>query len=58
MTIDAISHEDLLHYRLQAILKTNNFLNFSYVGVIDGEHFYNISGNIVSISQIIDVKLL
>ncbi len=52
MSIDAISHKDLMHYRLQAILKNNTFPNFSYVGVHDGEHMYNIAGHIVPVTQI------
>lgn len=52
MTIDAISHKDLMHYRLQALLRDNDFQDFSYVGIHGGEHIYNISGNIVPVSQI------
>jgi hypothetical protein len=52
MTIDSISHKDLMHYRLQALIRDNDFLDFSYVGVHNGEHIYNIAGNIVPVSQI------
>lgn len=51
-TIDSISHKDLLHHKLQAILRDNNLPELSYVGVFDGEHVYNIAGNLVPISQI------
>lgn len=50
--IDAISHKDLMHYRLQAILRDNHFEDFSYVGVHNGEHIYNIAGHIVPVTQI------
>jgi len=52
MTIDAISHKELLHHQLQAILRDNNYSDFSYVGVINGEHIYNIAGNLVPVNQI------
>ena len=50
--INAISHKDLMHHRLQAILRDNNFKDFSYVGVQNGEHVYNIAGHIVPVTQI------
>lgn len=52
MTIDKISHNELMHHRLQAILRDNHFPDLSYVGVVNGEHTYSISGNLVSVSQI------
>lgn len=52
MTIESISHTDLMHHRLQAILRDNNFPDFSYVGVYNDEHVYNIAGNLVPVSQI------
>jgi hypothetical protein len=56
MTIDSISNQNLLHYKIQAILRANTFEDFSYVGVIDGEHTYNISGNLVPVSCIEDIE--
>jgi hypothetical protein len=56
MTIDSISNNELLHYKLQSILREHNFSDFSYVGVVNGEHTYNISGNIVPVSQIEDIE--
>lgn len=50
--IEAISHKDLMHHRLQAILRDNHFDDFSYVGVHNGEHVYNIAGHIVPVTQI------
>lgn len=50
--IDAISHKDLMHHRLQAVLQEHHFQDFSYVGVQNGEHVYNIAGNIVPVTQI------
>jgi len=58
MTTDAISYKDLMHHRLQAVLRDNNFQNFSYVGVHGGEHIYNISGNLVPISQIEELDVI
>lgn len=52
MTFDSISHKDLMHHRLQAIIRDNNFKDLEYVGVINNDHVYNISGNLVSVSQI------
>ena len=55
-TIDKISYGDLMHYKMQAILREHNFSDFSYVGVINGEHIYLISGNLVPVSQIQDIE--
>lgn len=52
MTIEAVSYKDLMHYRLQALLRDNNFPDFSYAGIHGGEHIYNIAGNLVPVSQI------
>ena len=56
MTIDSISNQNLLHYKIQAILRANTFEDFSYVGVIDGEDTYNISWNLVPLSCIEDIE--
>lgn len=52
MNIDSISYRDLLHYKLQAILRDNKISDLSYVGVFDGGYIYNIAGNLVPVSQI------
>lgn len=57
MSIDAISYKDLMHYKLQAILRDNDIPGLSYVGDYHGEHLYNICGNILSTSKISKFEL-
>lgn len=58
MTIDSVSYKDLLHYKIQAAMKKYKFNDFSYVGVLNGEHTYNICGNIVPVTSIEDFDLV
>jgi hypothetical protein len=56
MTIDKISRQELIHHRLQAILREHTFCDFSYVGLLNGEHYYNIDGNIVPLDRIQNIE--
>lgn len=56
MTIEKISRQELMHYKMQAILREHSFSDFSYVGLLGGEHHYNINGNIVPLSRIQNIE--
>jgi hypothetical protein len=55
MTIDKISKGELIHYMLQAIIRDNDFCDFSYVGPLDKDHYYNFNGRVVPVSRINNV---
>ena len=40
-----MTKSELIHYRLQAMLRENSFSDLSYLGIRDDVHWYNIGGN-------------
>ena len=47
---------ELIHYRLQAMLRENSFSDLSYLGVRDNVHWYDIVGNEVPVDAIEELE--
>ena len=47
---------ELIHYRLQAMLRENSFSDLSYLGIRNGVHWYNIGGNEVPVDAIEELE--
>ena len=47
---------DLIHYRLQAMLREHNFSDLAYLGVREGEHWYSVDGHEVPVTAIEELE--
>ena len=47
---------ELIHYRLQAMLREHSFSELSYLGIRDDVHWYNIGGNEVPVDAIEELE--
>ena len=47
---------ELIHYRLQAMLREHSFSDLSYLGVRDNVHWYDIGGNEVPVDAIEELE--
>jgi hypothetical protein len=52
------SNSELMHMRLQAWLKEYKCDDIEYLGERDGEHYYRISDNEVSVSNIEELEMV
>jgi hypothetical protein len=52
------SNPELMHMRLQAWLREYKCDDIEYLGERDGEHYYRIADNEVSVSNIEDLELV
>jgi len=43
---------ELIHYRLQAMLREHTFSDLAYLGIRDDVHWYNIGGHEVPVDSI------
>jgi len=51
-----MTKSELIHYRLQAMLRENSFSDLSYLGIRDDVHWYNIGGNEVPVDAIEELE--
>ena len=51
-----MTKSELIHYRLQAMLRENSFSDLSYLGMRDNVHWYNIGGNEVPVDAIEELE--
>ena len=51
-----MTKSELIHYRLQAMLRENSFSDLSYLGIRDDVHWYNIGGNEVPVDAIQELE--
>ena len=51
-----MTKSELIHYRLQAMLRENSFSDLSYIGIRDDVHWYNIGGNEVPVDAIEELE--
>ena len=51
-----MTKSELIHYRLQAMLRENSFSDLSYLGIRNGVHWYNIGGNEVPVDAIEELE--
>ena len=47
---------ELIHYRLQAMLRENSFSDLSYLGIRNDVHWYDIGGNEVPVDAIEELE--
>ena len=47
---------ELIHYRLQAMLRENSFSDLSYLGIRNNVHWYDIGGNEVPVDAIEELE--
>ena len=47
---------ELIHYRLQAMLREHSFSDLSYLGIRNDVHWYNIGGNEVPVDAIEELE--
>jgi|TARA_B100000287_G_scaffold168020_1_gene158526 hypothetical protein len=47
---------ELIHYRLQAMLREHSFSDLSYLGIRNDVHWYNIGGNEVPVDSIEELE--
>ena len=47
---------ELIHYRLQAMLRENSFSDLSYLGIRNDVHWYNIGCNEVPVDAIEELE--
>ena len=46
---------ELIHYRLQAMLREHSFSDLSYLGIRNDVHWYDIGGNEVPVLSLIHI---
>ena len=51
-----MTKSELIHYRLQAMLRENSFSDLSYLGMRDDVHWYDIGGNEVPVDAIEELE--
>ena len=51
-----MTKSELIHYRLQAMLRENSFSDLSYLGMRDNVHWYDIGGNEVPVDAIEELE--
>ena len=51
-----VKKSELIHYRLQAMLRENNFSDLADVGVRDGEQWYSVGGHEVPVNAIEELE--
>ena len=51
-----VKKSDLIHYRLQAMLRENTFSDLAYLGVREGEHWYSVDGHEVPVTAIEELE--
>ena len=51
-----MTKSELIHYRLQAMLRENSFSDLSYIGMRDNVHWYDIGGNEVPVDAIEELE--
>ena len=51
-----MTKSELIHYRLQAMLRENSFSDLSYLGIRNDVHWYNIGGNEVPVDAIEELE--
>ena len=47
---------ELIHYRLQAMLREHSFSDLSYLGIRNDVHWYSIGGNEVPVDAIEELE--
>lgn len=50
-----VSQSELVHHRLQAMLRENSFSDLEYLGLRNGEHYYRIDSYEVPVSSILEI---
>ena len=51
-----MTKSELIHYRVQAMLRENSFSDLSYLGIPDDVHCYKIGGNEVPVDAIEELE--
>ena len=51
-----MTKSELIHYRVQALLRENSFSDLSYLGMRDDVHWYDIGGNEVPVDAIEELE--
>ena len=51
-----MTKSELIHYRLQAMLREHSFSDLSYLGMRDDVHWYDIGGNEVPVDAIEELE--
>ena len=51
-----MTKSELIHYRLQAMLRENSFSDLSYLGIRNDVHWYDIGGNEVPVDAIEELE--
>ena len=51
-----MTKSELIHYRLQAMLRENSFSDLSYLGIRNNVHWYDIGGNEVPVDAIEELE--
>ena len=51
-----VKKSELIHYRLQAMLRENTFSDQAYLGVREGEHWYSVGGHEVPVNAIEELE--
>ncbi|BCU98316.1 MAG: hypothetical protein CM15mV21_0850 [Eurybiavirus sp.] len=47
---------ELIHWRLQAMLREHTFSDLAYLGIRDNQHWYSIDGNEVPVDAIEELE--
>ena len=51
-----MTKSELIHYRLQAMLREHSFSDLSYLGIRNDVHWYSIGGNEVPVDAIEELE--